>query len=45
VGTGGCFAGGKHLGCEANHSSPFNFEVKMRGAIRPLPYTCSWLGA
>jgi hypothetical protein len=30
---------------EADHSSPFNAEVKNGGAIAPLPHISSWRGA
>jgi hypothetical protein len=32
----------KWPGREANHSPPFNAEVKNGGAITPLPYMSSW---
>jgi hypothetical protein len=35
----------KTLGRQANHSFPFNSEVKNDGAIPPLSYTSSLLGA
>jgi len=28
---------------EADHSPPFISEIKMRGAIPPLPITYSWV--
>jgi hypothetical protein len=31
-------------GRKADHSPPFNVEVKNGGAIPPLPHTPSWLG-
>jgi hypothetical protein len=35
----------KRPGREADHSTPFNVEVKNARAIPPLPHTSSWRGA
>jgi hypothetical protein len=45
MGSGGLSLGVKLLGHEADHSSPSSAEVKMRGAIPPLPNTPSRRGA
>jgi hypothetical protein len=42
VGTGECFSkGGKRDERDAGHSLPSNAEVKINGAILPLPHTSS----
>jgi len=42
---GALFPGVKRPRSEADHSSPPSAEVKMHGAIPPLPHTSSWGGA
>jgi hypothetical protein len=43
--TRGYLPGVKRQGREADHSLPSSGEVRIRGAIRPLPNTPSWFGA
>jgi hypothetical protein len=43
--TGVLSLGAKQPGREADHSSQFSAEVRMHGAIPPLPNTPSWRGA
>jgi len=45
MGTRDSFPGVKFLGHESDHSSPSSAEVKIRGAIPPLPSTSSWHGS
>jgi hypothetical protein len=44
-GTGALFLGVKQPEREADHSPPSSAEVKMHGAIPPLPNMPSWRGA
>jgi hypothetical protein len=34
--------GVKRSGCDGDHSFPSNADVKLDGAITPLPHTSSW---
>jgi hypothetical protein len=45
IDTAGFSPGVKTLIFEADHSSPSNAEVRIHGAIPPLPSISSWLGA
>jgi hypothetical protein len=45
MGTWGNFLGMKRLGLEADHSLPFNAEVKNGGAIPPLSHMSLWNSA
>jgi hypothetical protein len=45
LGTGGTFPGSTAAGVEADHSPSSSAEIKIDGAIDPLPNTSSWRGA
>jgi hypothetical protein len=44
MGTKGSIPGVNRPGHEADHSPPSSAEVKVSGAISPLPNTPSWRG-
>jgi len=42
---GALSSGGKATGAEADHSSPFNAEVRNSWCCTSIPHTFSWRGA